>query len=391
MPEAWSVRSSRDFEMAFIDPLLGEIKEESLAAGYFFYGEEDYLAEESIRRLREFLISPEAQGFNVEKFDLAGVPWPDIIDTARTAPFFFSPWRIVVVRAVEKNGEGRRAKEDKESYGKLSSLDEKIIREYFRSPASRTVLVVVVKGRVKKTHPLVKFFDSLPRSAVVLKEVKPLKQGELDAWMRQRLAVLGKTATPEALKRLEEMTGTDLRLIAREFDKIAAYVGDRKKIDIEDIFQVCDWTKGFIEWDLADALKTGDQRQALLTLNRAFQEGEKPENVLRVLAKFFRDLLLAKLWLGEGRSRKEIFAFLKPQIKETWDIYTKEFRALFSLLERMSLGEISRAIGELEKIDLNIKTMDVSVEPMIERFVIEYCRRPQRLREERGAIWKERG
>ena len=372
--------------MAATDPLAGEIREDRLAAGYVFHGEEDYLAEEFIRRLKRALISPDAQGFNLERFDLAGTRWPDIIDTARTAPFFFSPWRIVVVRAVEENREG------KGSSKKLSSLDEKIIQEYFRSPASRTVLVVVITGRVKKTHPLVKFFDSLPRGAVVLKEVKPLKKGDLQAWMMQRLASQGKSATPEALSRLEEVAGSDLRRIDREFEKLAAYAADRKTVDIEDVLQVCDWTKGFIEWDLADALKRADQRQSLLTLNRAFREGERPEHILRVLANFFRDLLLAKLWLREGRDRKEIFAFLKPQIKEAFvKLYADEFKALFSLLERLSIGEISWAVRELEKIDFSIKTMDVPEQPLMERFVIEYCRRHQQPRERRSAIWKEKG
>jgi DNA polymerase III delta subunit len=378
--------------MAATDPLAGEIREDRLAAGYVFYGEEDYLAEEFIRRLKRALISPDAQGFNLERFDLAVVRWPDIIDTARTAPFFFSPWRIVVVRAVEENREGKEAREGKGGSRKLSSLDEKILREYFHSPASRTVLVVVISGRVKKTHPLVKFFDSLPRGAVVLKEVRPLKKGDLHAWMMQRLAPLGKSATPEALSRLEEVAGSDLRRIDRELEKIAAFAADRKTVDIEDVLQVCDWTKSFIEWDLAEALKRTDQRQSLLILNRAFQEGVRPEHILRVLANFFRDLLLAKLWLREGRDRKEIFAFLKPQIKEAFvKLYADEFKALFSLLERLSIGEINWAVRELEKIDFAIKTMDVSEQPLMETFVIEYCRRQQQPRDRRSAIWKEKG
>ena len=378
--------------MAATDPLAGEIREDRLAAGYVFYGEEDYLAEEFIRRLKRALISPDAQGFNLERFDLAVVRWPDIIDTARTAPFFFSPWRIVVVRAVEENREGKEAREGKGGSRKLSSLDEKILREYFQSPASRTVLVVVITGRVKKTHSLVKFFDSLSRGAVVLKEVRPLKKGDLHAWMRQRLASLGKSATPEALGRLEEVAGSDLRRIDRELEKIAAFAADRKTVDIEDVLQVCDWTKSFIEWDLAEALKRADQRQSLLILNRAFQEGVRPEHILRVLANFFRDLLLAKLWLREGRDRKEIFAFLKPQIKEAFvKLYADEFKALFSLLERLSIGEINWAVRELEKIDFAIKTMDVSEQPLMETFVIEYCRRQQQPRDRRSAIWKEKG
>jgi DNA polymerase III delta subunit len=377
--------------MAPIDPLAGEIRENSLAACYVFYGEEDFLAEEFIRRLKQALISPEAQGFNLETFDLPAVRWPEIIDTARTAPFFFSPWRIVVVKAVEENREGKEARRGKEASGKISSLDQKIIREYFRSPASRTALVVVITGRVKKSHPLVKFFDSLPPGAVVLREVKRLKSAELHGWMAERLASAGKSVTPDALSRLEEVAGSDLRRIDRELEKLVAYAARKKTIDVDDVLQVCAWTKSFIDWELGEALKRADQRQALLTLNRAFQEGERPERLVSSLANFFRDLLLAKLWLREGRDRKEVFAFLKPQIKEGFvKLYREEFRALFSLLEATPLAEISWAIEELERIDRAMKTGDVSVQALVERLVIEYCRRRQRPGGRRTAIWKAR-
>jgi hypothetical protein len=73
---------------------------------------------------------------------LGQVRWKPSL-TARTA-FFFSPWRIVVVRTVEEKKSARRP--GRQGFKKLSSLDEKILREYYRSPASRTVLVVVISG-----------------------------------------------------------------------------------------------------------------------------------------------------------------------------------------------------------------------------------------------------
>jgi DNA polymerase III delta subunit len=372
--------------MRAFDPLAAEIREDRLASCYFFYGEEEYLAELFIRRLRQALITPDAQGFNLERFDLAEMRWADIIDTARTAPFFFSPWRIVVVKAsLEDNGDRRGSR-------KLSSLDEKIIREYFRSPASRTVLVAVISGRIKKSHPLVKFFVSLPPSKVQTRELKPLKTKILHNWMARHLASLGKSATPAALSRLEEIVGNDLRRIDQELEKLAVYTAERKMVDLEDVHQVCDWTRSFVEWDLTDALKKGDLRQSLVTLNRAFQEGEKPENVLRVLANFFRDLLLSKLWLREGRDRKEIFSFLKPQIKETFvKLYADEFRALFYLVDNLPLEELNWAIRELEKIDLLIKTSDASAQTMIETFVVEYFERRNQAGGKRMASWKGRG
>lgn len=377
--------------MRAFDPLAAEIREDRLASCYFFYGEEEYLAELFIRRLKQALITPDAQGFNIERFDLAGMRWADVIDTARTAPFFFTPWRIVVVRALEANGERKNTKERGEGSRKFSSLDEKIIREYFRSPASRTVLVVVIAGRVKKTHPLVRFFVSLPPSKVRSRKLTPLKQDILHDWMAKRLAALGKSAAPAALSRLEEIVGNDLRRIDQELEKLAVYTAERKMVDLDDVHQVCDWTRSYVEWDLTDALKKGDSRQSLVTLNRAFQEGEKPENVLRVLANFFRDILLARLWLREGRDRKEIFSFLKPQIKETFvKLYADEFRAIFFLVDSLPLEELNWAIRELEKIDLLIKTSDASAQVLIETFVIEYFGRQNQGRKERLANWKGR-
>ncbi|MBP1768339.1 MAG: polymerase delta subunit [Candidatus Aminicenantes bacterium] len=377
--------------MAFPDPLSGGIREDHLPPGYVFYGEEDYLADEFVHKLRKALISPDAQAFGLERFELGQVRWPEIIDTARTAPFFFSPWRIVVVRTVEEKKSAKEAGEGKGDSKKLSSLDEKILREYFRSPASRTVLVVVISGIVKKTHPLVRFFDSLKPRTVVLVEMKRLKRQDLLGWMTERLASLGKSATQEALARLEEVAGSDLRRIDQEIEKLANYAADRRRIEIEDVLQVCEWTRSFIEWELTEALKGVDQKRLLLTLGRAFKEGERPENVIRVLANFFRDLLLAKLWLKEGRDRKEIFGFFKPQLQETWSLYATEFKALFSLLERLSLGEILWAVRELEKIDLSLKSQDVAIGPLLERFVVEFCRRLKKSPERKGPIWKATG
>ncbi len=377
--------------MRGFDPQAAEIREDCVASCYFLYGEEEYLAELFIRRLKRALITPDAQGFNIERFDLAGMRWADVIDTARTAPFFFSPWRIVVVKAWEDDRERKDSKGRREGSGRLSSLDEKIIREYFRSPAARTVLVVAVTGRVKKTHPLVRLFVSLPRSKVQSGELKPLKEGPLHNWMGKQLAALGKSATPAALSRLEEVVGNNLRRIDQELEKIVLYTAERKMIDLDDVYQVCEWTRSFVEWDLSNSLKKGDSRQSLVTLNRAFQEGEKPEHILRILANFFRDLLLARLWLGEGRDRKEIFSFLKPQIKETFvKLYADEFRALFSLVDSLPLGELNWAVGELERIDLLIKRSDASAQALIEAFVIEYFGRRDQGRKERLVSWKGR-
>jgi DNA polymerase-3 subunit delta len=357
-----------------------DIREDRLSPCYVFFGEEIYLADQFIRQLRSALVPPDAPGFNVERFDLEESGWSDIIDAARTAPFFFSPWRIVVA---EVGADARR---------KTSSLEDKIIRDYCLSPSLKTVLVVIIAGKVKRSHPAVKPFASLPSSVATLKELKPLREEELAAWMNRRFRALGKTATPEAKSRLTELIGNDLRRIDTEIQKISTFAGDRKVIDIEDVHQVCDWTKSFAQWELSDSLGKGNHEQILIVLNQLFKEGSKPEYILGIIANFFRDILLARLLLRENRDRKEIFAQVKPYIQERFrTLYATQFKEFFALVEDLSDRELNTTIAELERIDLAIKTTDTSPQAMIESFVFDYLSRRSRQGTKPFVTWRGKG
>jgi DNA polymerase III delta subunit len=360
--------------------LLGEdIREDRLSPCYVFYGEETHLADQFVSQLRTALLAPDAQEFNLEKFNLEETRWADILDVARTSPFFFSPWRIVLVSAGEDTSD------------KLSSLEEKIIKEYCRSPASRTILIVVLSGKVKKAHPLVRFFSSLRSAPVVLKELKPLKKEGVMAWMDRTAGAVGKSATSAAKERLLEIVGSDLRRIDNELDKLVTFVADRRVIDIDDVLQVCDWGKSFLQWELTNSLEKSDYRQSLIVLNNLFRENVRPEYILGVLANFFRDLLLAKLWQREKWERKEIFASLRPTIRETYNFYPEKFREFFALVEGFTDGDLNYFIGELGRIDSLVKTSDASEQVLLEGFIFDFCRRRRQPSTKKGVTWGGEG
>jgi DNA polymerase-3 subunit delta len=295
-------------------------------------------------------------------------------------PFFFSPWRIVVVEVSEGRAD------------KLTPLEQNILREYLLSPPSKTVLVVVLSGKIKKFHSLVKFFSSLPSGSVFLRNLRPLKEAGLLTWIDKKLEGLSKLATPEAKRRLVEIVGNDLQRVDNELEKIVTFVGERKVIDLDDVNQVCDWVKTFVAWELADCLEKADFEQTLIVLNRLFKEGIGPEYILGVMANFFRDLLLAKLRLRENRDKKEIFAELKPRIDAKFrKLYEIKFKEVFALLDEFSDGDLGDTIKELRQIDALIKTSDVSPQVLLETFVFDYCARRGRQTRRRGPIWAGRG
>jgi DNA polymerase III delta subunit len=352
-----------------------KISENTVVPCYFFHGEETFLAFQFINELKSALLSEEVQEYNVERFSLDENSWAEVIDLARTIPFFLSPWRIIVVELSTGKKEN------------LSSQEQRILEDYFASPSSRTVMVVVFSGKIRRASSFFKYFSSLPSTTVLIKELRPLKDRALYAWMSKKFSSQGKTADPEAMRRLEELIGNDLRRINNEMEKLMTYVGEKSVVEVDDVNQISGWVKTFFEWEISESLARADFGQCLLVLNNLFKEGIKPEYILGSAVRFFRDILQAKLLAKEKDvDKKAIFKELKPQIHEKFgNFYTTKFKEFFSLVERFSMKDLNYVLAELEKVDLKIKTSGLNPKTLLESFLSDYCRR----REKDRVIWKE--
>ncbi len=342
----------------------GELEEKDILPCFFYHGEESFLAEEFIQELKDLLISPEVQVYNIERFNLDDHSWMEIIDLARTIPFFLSAWRIIVVEIVKGQGES------------LSETEKSILSDYFDSPSNQTVLILIYSGRLRKNSSLFRFFSSLPKSVVSVKELRPLKQQALLDWIDRRVSAMGKTVTLEAKKRIEELVGRDLRSVNNELEKLITYVGEKNVIELDDVNQVSGWAKTFFEWEMQESLEKADFEKSLIVLNNLFKEGIRPEFIVGIIVRFYREILLAKLWLREKeKDRKDIFRQLKPHIHEGYGtFYRSKFQEFFDLVERLSVKDLNYFLEELGKIDLRIKTSDASAQTLLESFLFDYCR-----------------
>ncbi len=355
--------------------LRREIKKETVLPCYFFHGEETFLAHQFVQELKDTLLSPDVQDYNLERFDLEEHSWMEIIDLARTIPFFLSAWRIIVV-------ELRKGKKEF-----LNESEKKILKEYFFAPSSQTVAVIILSGKARKDSSLFKFFSSLPSSLAYMKILRPLREKSFLDWIDRRLSSSEKTATLEAKKRIEEMVGNDLRRVNNEIEKLITYVGEKKVIELDDVNQVSGWVKTFYEWEMADSLEKANFDHSLIVLNNLFKEGIRTEFIIGIIARFFRDILLAKLWLREkDRDRRAIFKELKPHIQEKYGkFYRDKYNAFFSLVDNLSVKELNHLLDALGKIDFRVKTSDVSAQVLLESFLFDYCG----LGKKGGVTWKE--
>jgi DNA polymerase III delta subunit len=342
--------------------LRAEIREDTLLPGYFFHGEETFHARQFLRDLRSALISPDVQGLSLERFDLATTPWRDILDGARTMPFFFSPWRILLVEI------------DDSEYEDLTRTEEKILKEYFAAPTSRTILLVVFAGKIRKTGALYKTLTSLPKASVLVKEMKILKGPDLFGWVEEKATTLEKRVSSEAVDRLLELAGSDLQRLDNEVEKLATFIGDKAMIELADVDQLLTGVKDFEGWALSDRLEKADLEGCLTILHSLFTEGARPEQVVGIISGYFKSVLLAKAYLRESRPRLDIFQEFKPKVKTSWSNYQKIFRDFFAPVDGLSWTTLNRLIAGLQNVDLQIKTTDASKTTLLESFVADYCR-----------------
>lgn len=353
---------------------LGEnISEESLPAGYFFYGEDTYPAERFIRDVQTLLIPSEAGDFRPDLFYLDETGWADILDSARTMPFLFFPWRIIIVRNPEKKPDADKGGEKDKEAKLVSAVEEKLLKAYFASPPYRTLMVVILPGKIRKDHQMVRVFSSLP--GVVVKELKPPGPKQIRPWMEQKARSVGKALTEEAARRLLEIVGCDYKLMENEIEKLAVFVDERKTIDAADVDQATAWVREFDSYELDNALLKAELRECLIVLDNLFKASNRPEQILFRLVGFFRDILNARTVLREGGADKtEIFKRLFPGLQLSWPVAQEKFARFFSLVDGLREADLAWLLDELEKVDIGIKSSDAEGQRLFEVFLFKYCR-----------------
>jgi DNA polymerase-3 subunit delta len=352
--------------MALLDVVSGPAPtEKTVKAGYLFFGGDLYEADQFLGRLKAGLTGDDGQAASEERFDPAVTCWRDVFDAARAMPFFFSPWRIMVVAL------------SKADQADLTDDEAAVLKEFFADPTPRTVLFVLCPGPLK-SKPLYKLFAALPKERAAVEEMEPLKGRPLFEWVEREATRLGARMSTDAIDGLMDMVGSDQRALGSELEKLFVYVGERKKIEAADVQALSDGERDVPVFELTDALEQGDLSRALGLLDRLMPEGANGGPTLGLLAGFLRDLLLARIGLRQGRERREIFREIRPNIKEHYGFYAEKLRAFFGVAEALTDETMARLAGDLERLDVRLKSTDSDAKALFEAFICDFGRAVRR-------------
>jgi DNA polymerase-3 subunit delta len=150
------------------------------------------------------------------------------------------------------------------------------LETYFNKPSRQSVFVLDVKTWRSNTRLAKKLVDvGLELDCSELKGVALLN------WLAAHAkSALGKQLTRDAAGLIVELAGAGLSLLEQELAKLAAYVGDRERVTVEDVRAVVGGWKAETTWKMTDAIRDGQPAAALVALGKLLHAGEAPQKIL---------------------------------------------------------------------------------------------------------------
>jgi len=259
---------------------LQSVKANRFAPIYLFHGEEDFMIDEGIQLIIDKVLDEGSKGFNLDVVYGSKTEAKDVVGHASSFPMMGKK-RVVVVKEFEK----------------LTGTDteKEIVAAYVNKPLDSTILVLVSLEPDFRKKP----FTDLKKRAELI-ECKPLYDNQVPPWIAERIRHQGREASVEVCRLIQAYVGNSLRSLQNELDKLYVFMGDRKKIALEDIAAVVGATKGFTVFELQNAIGRKDPKDAIKILERMLEVGQSPQMIIVMLTRFF-----TQLWkLTDMRSRR---------------------------------------------------------------------------------------
>ncbi len=251
---------------------------------YLLYGPEEFLLRRILSALRRHIVAPEALAFNFVECDGQAGDADAILEEARTFPMM-SPRRLVIVTDVQK----------------IPATGLERLAEYAAEPQEKTVLVLIAGEVDRRTV----FYKRMLEHACVVEFAK-LKGAALERWAENSLSRQGFRISPLALKKLVDLAGSDLMMLNNELDKLVLYTGKEEQIPDGAVDDLVHGSRQHGIFELTAAMGKRDRKLALRLLGNLLEAGEPPLVVLSVMARHFRQIIIAKELLQEGRQPFEI-------------------------------------------------------------------------------------
>ncbi|MEK9170997.1 MAG: DNA polymerase III subunit delta [Patescibacteria group bacterium] len=297
----------------------------------FLYGQDSYRIGQKLKQLIRGYKTKNPSGLNLINLDLAENRLEDFLDSAKSDSLIPEKKLIIL-----KN---------------IFSADSEALLKFLKSKdfSKREDIILII---VSFSDDKGKLFEYLIKKPNQSQNFKTLKTYEVKSWIKQFSSSFGVDLTGEALDFLISNCGSDLRRIDCEIRKLADFSasggssegGKIKVISKSQVEELAIPTVNYNAFRLTDALAKKNKKMALEALYFALDNGEKPTELLSLLAWQIRNLLRFKSGPGKSSDLK-LHPFVLEKIKESAGFF--------------SIDELSAILSKIINLDVAFKTGNV--------------------------------
>ena len=329
---------------------------------YLFYGEETYLLETRVKKIKK-----EYQqlilGINFIQIDDTNVE--ELIADLETPAFGFDKKLIIA----KNTGIFKKEKKTTKSDSKKKKVDDiklplnEKIAKYIQENSEElkdTVDLVFVEQEVDKNA----LYQAIEKVGEV-KEFALLKLPDLIANIK-KIAVAYKVNIDDATaKYLVECCGTSMQDLINELRKLIEYKGENSNITKQDIDLLCTKQIQAVIFDLTDNLGKKETSKALDVYNGLISNKEPIQKILITLYNHFKKLYIIKI---AEKYNEDVATAMN--LKPNQLFLVSKYKTQARYFETQELREVLEALIDL---DANYKIGLISLEIGLEAILCRYC------------------
>jgi DNA polymerase-3 subunit delta len=313
---------------------------------YIFHGEETYLRDYYLSRLRELILTGGMGTFNLHEIGAKEMS-PHALEEAVDCLPMMAERTLVLVTDYDLYKAGEK---DRDAY----------IRMFGQLP-DYCCLVFLYDLIDYKGDARTKMAAALKQHGTVVNFVRQ-EQGDLVDWVRRRFRALGKDIDSRLALDLIFLCGDLMNNLVGEIEKIGAYAKG-KHITRGDIEAVATPQLDAVVFRMTDAIGEGRFDRAAAVLGELYQMQEPPMKIMWSLGRQMRQIYSARLALEQGRG--------SSYVASLWGIKPYPADKLLQSARRVTLPWCRRAVVRCGQTDLAMKSTGQDDQELLTTLLLE--------------------
>lgn len=333
-----------------------------LFGAFLFFGEEDYLKERTLSKLREQVMS--AEGF--ELFNLFDISFSGA--SGKTHDELFAALSDAL-DAMPMMQEQKFIEIHDLAIDKMAASEADALASACEKAGADTVMIIFCRDSELVCDYRFEQGTNFKKLAAAATPVRffPMTKPRLCAFAKKTLAAEKISITDGAADLLCDMCACRMMALTGEISKIIAYANTldgEKVIDDKTVKEICSVSAGDeVPFLLSDAMQKWSATAMFDALRQSKDMREEPIAVVAKMGRTYTDMLMIKTAMTAGLSSAEISKQLKMNAWRA-DKYVQS-------LGRVPIEIIERAITKLYELDLKLKSTQSDAWMLVDLFVCD--------------------